>query len=128
MQKRNDECQIQSSGFLKGRRKGKEYSGCFYYFCFSFKSDVKQIWQNNKDLRSCNELTVFIHYYFLMLYCMLKTFHLKMLRISYRSLHMKVSIQLRIPTEFNHTSLNIWKDLRQGPWGPRDTISILVQS
>lgn len=100
MQKRNDECRIQSSGFLKGRRKGKAYSGCFYYFCFSFKSDVKQIWPNNKDLRSCNELTVFIHYYFLMLYCMLKAFHLKMLRISYRSLPMKVSIQLRIPTEF----------------------------
>lgn len=24
----------------------------------SFKSDVKQIWQKNEDLRSCNELTV----------------------------------------------------------------------
>lgn len=44
--KKNDECQIQSGGFLKGTSQGKEYSRYFYCTCFVyFRSDVKQIQQ-----------------------------------------------------------------------------------
>lgn len=45
----NAKFRIVVSSWEEGRKsKVEECSKCFSYFGFSFKSDVKQIWQNNK--------------------------------------------------------------------------------
>lgn len=127
MQK-NDEGQIQNTGFPRGRRQWKEYSGRFHCTCFiCFQSDVKQVWQTNKAA-----MTNSVPSCFLTFYCTPETFPHKNVK-NLRELSSYGSQCTTLDTHWtqsqgSHTSGNIWKDFRQRRWSPRDAISNLAQS
>lgn len=106
------------SSWEEGKEKeGKECSKCFHYTSLAFL--LKVMWNRYgktiKDLRSCNEFMLFVHYCFLMLYCILETFYCK----NVKNFRQESSYESQYTTLDTCWIQSLFHEYQGGPWaGP----------